>query len=99
MFNCAVSHCGHIYNVSGPQPGSRNGKTAVKYDDFVMCIKEKTLFRGVERKYMDANGNWNKGKGCWLLADGGYHRWRCVPCCLMRTPLVAPLLLSLVALL
>ena len=94
MFNCAVSHCGHIYNVSGPHPGSRNDKTAVKYDNFVMSIKEKELFQDVEWSYYDANGIWNKEKGCWLLADGGYHRWRCVPCCLM----CAPLLRSLVAL-
>ena len=78
MFNVAVSHCGIIYNISGPHPGSRNDKTAVRYDDFVMGIHKNEVLDDVEWQYMDGNGDWHTETGCWLLADGGYHRWRYV---------------------
>ena len=81
MFNVACSHDGHIYNVSGPHPGSRNDKTAVRYDDFVMDLYGKSILADVPWRYLDANGIWQHEKGCWLLADGGYHKWRCVRCC------------------
>jgi hypothetical protein len=44
MYNCVVNHQGRFLSVSGPFCGTRNDKTAVKFDDFVMDIKEGTRY-------------------------------------------------------
>ena len=60
---------------------SCNDKCAVKYDQFVMDIHEGLLFSDVEWSYYDEKGVAQTEKGCWLLCDGGYHKWGA--CCLL----------------
>ena len=44
MFNVSVTHDGKILNVSGPNPGARNDKMAVRWDNFVQSIRDKSLY-------------------------------------------------------
>jgi hypothetical protein len=67
--------------VLGPHPGARNDKCAVKYDQFVMDIHEGVLYGDVEWSYYGDNGETKTETGCWLLCDGGYHKWRSVSLC------------------
>jgi hypothetical protein len=55
---------------------SRNDKCAVRYDQFVMNIHEGYLYDDVEWNYYDEEGEMQTEKGCWLLCDGGYHKWK-----------------------
>jgi hypothetical protein len=47
MFNVSVTHDGKILHVSGPNPGARNDKMAVRFDHFVQSIKKKQLYADV----------------------------------------------------
>jgi hypothetical protein len=49
MFNVSVTHDGKILNVSGPNPGARNDKMAVRWDNFVQSIKDKLLYADVRQ--------------------------------------------------
>eukprot|EP00041_Stephanoeca_diplocostata_P006072 m.74419 g.74419 ORF g.74419 m.74419 type:complete len:485 (-) comp16158_c0_seq21:95-1549(-) len=79
-FNVAVSHSGNIMHVDGPHPGTRNDKTIVKCDKFVMDIKNGTKYADVPWTRFDDAGNVVQDQGLYTIADGGYHRWRCMQC-------------------
>ena len=70
---------GKFYHVSGPHTGTTNDRTAVKYDQFIMDIHEGDKYNEVTWNYYDNDGNLQQEKGCWILCDGGYQKWRCAP--------------------
>jgi hypothetical protein len=41
-----------------------------------MNIHEGYLYDDVEWNYYDEEGEMQTEKGCWLLCDGGYHKWK-----------------------
>lgn len=81
-----VNHQGRFLHVAGPFCGAKNDKTAVKFDDFVMGIKEGQLYANATFElYTDPGTSAEpptveEHKGAYLIADGGYHRWRCLQC-------------------
>jgi hypothetical protein len=46
-----------------------------------MDIHEGVLYGDVEWSYYGDNGETKTETGCWLLCDGGYHKWRSVSLC------------------
>jgi len=73
-FNVTVDHRRMIQRVASSKPGAMNDVTAVRYDPHVNSVKDglyaayKYDLRGVSTT------------GAYLLADGGYLRWRCLQC-------------------
>lgn len=73
-FNVTVDHRKFIRHVASSKPGSVNDKTSVRYDPHLVRVRNglykhfRYTLRGQERV------------GGYLLADGGYHKWRCLQC-------------------
>ena len=53
--------------------GSINDKTIVKYDDYVMAVREGKKWTEVEYKILNEKGEEERRKGVWFLCDNGYH--------------------------
>lgn len=75
--------CGHnrwIYFTTSGNPGTRNDKTIVREDDFVMKMKDDGLYQDEYFYVCRPDGTYARRKGLWLVVDGGYHRWRVLQC-------------------
>lgn len=66
-------------------PGARNDKTIVKFDGFVTAINNGKLYQDVPYILATDEGNEIQLKGLYLIVDGGYHKWCCLPCPMKHT--------------
>jgi hypothetical protein len=78
-YEVSVSHDGHIMSVTPGHPGTRNDKTAVKFDKFVMDVRNG-MYKHVTFQLYDTDGSCKMESNCWLMVDGGYHKWRVLMC-------------------
>ena len=65
---------------SNGQPGGRNDKTIVRYDDFVNKMRFDGLYSDLNFVLHDRNGVAHNHKGGYLITDNGYRYWR-IFCC------------------
>lgn len=75
VFNVAVTHHGRVFSIAEGQPGARNDKCIVRFDDLLINMREKGLFADLEWKYFDKDGVEHSQKGAYLISDNGYHQW------------------------
>ena len=54
--------------------------TSSRYDTFIQVVNNGTLYGNVEYQLLDVHGVPYTVKGCWILCDGGYHKWRAMQC-------------------
>jgi hypothetical protein len=80
LMDLVCRHNTQIFSVAKSQPGARNDKTIVNFDDFVLDIRDGRSFANVTWKRWDADGNVHDETGAYLICDGGYHRWPCLQC-------------------
>jgi len=73
-FNVTVDHRRMIQRVACSKPGAFNDVTSVRYDPHVTGM-QNGLYSDYEYKVCG-----EVTKGAYLLADGGYLRWRCLQC-------------------
>eukprot|EP00286_Rhodomonas_abbreviata_P002468 CAMPEP_0181345302 /NCGR_PEP_ID=MMETSP1101-20121128/32675_1 /TAXON_ID=46948 /ORGANISM="Rhodomonas abbreviata, Strain Caron Lab Isolate" /LENGTH=229 /DNA_ID=CAMNT_0023457245 /DNA_START=211 /DNA_END=897 /DNA_ORIENTATION=+ len=78
-YEVTVSHDGRILAVTPGHAGTRNDKTIVRHDAFVMAVKDGK-YGHVKFHLYDASGNIITESGCYLICDGGYHKWRALMC-------------------
>ena len=73
-FNVTVDHKKFIRHVASLKPGSINDKTAVRYDPHLVRVRNGLYqnFRYTLRGQARVGG--------YLIADGGYHKWKCLQC-------------------
>ena len=74
-FNVHCDHSTRIFSIHGPHAGSRNDKAMVRLDAMASAVKNKSLFNEYEYTLQGARGAVHRRKGCWILCDGGYHKW------------------------
>jgi Plant transposon protein len=69
-----------IQSVSPGHPGSRNDKHIARTDPAIMNLLNPNhwLSRKTWEVTDDAEGGKRVYHGCYLLCDGGYHRWPCL---------------------
>jgi hypothetical protein len=60
--------------------GTTNDMTSSRYDTFIQAVNNGTLYANVEYQLLDIHGVPYTVKGCWILCDGGYHKWRAMQC-------------------
>eukprot|EP00041_Stephanoeca_diplocostata_P011735 m.194027 g.194027 ORF g.194027 m.194027 type:complete len:294 (-) comp18645_c0_seq3:1508-2389(-) len=73
-------HNTEIFSIAQSQPGARNDKTIVNFDDFVLSIRDRRRYADLEWERWDRDGSTHMEKGAFLICDGGYHRWPCLQC-------------------
>jgi len=73
-FNVTVDHRRMIQRVACSKPGAMNDVTSVRYDPHVTAMKDG-LYGGYRYHLQGV-----ETRGAYLLADGGYLRWRCLQC-------------------
>ena len=79
-YEVTVDHTSKIISATKGFPGAKNDKTIVRFDGFVSAIHDEDLYSNVRYKMCKENGEEYLEKGCYLLVDGGYHKWRCLQC-------------------
>jgi hypothetical protein len=77
-FQVSVTHLKRIVACTKGHPGARNDKTIVRYDQFILDIKEKRLWNGILWKLRKRDGTVYEVLGLYGIVDGGYHQWRCL---------------------
>jgi hypothetical protein len=78
VFEICCSHNRKILSCTNYFWGTINDKTIVKYDDYVMAVKEGRIWADITFKVVDENGTERTMTGVWFLCDNGYHRWKCL---------------------
>ena len=73
-FQCISDNERRIIGVFGPQHGTRNDKTIVKYDVNVRAIRNG-WYNEVEWNYFTEDGTIEQEHGVYLICDNGYLRW------------------------
>ena len=84
-YEVTVNHRKKIIADTIGHPGCRNDKTVVKFDGFVTLIHDRGPYSDVEFDIKKYDGTITKGKGLYLIVDGGYQKWRCLQCPLKHT--------------
>ena len=79
-YEVTVDHTSKIIAATKGFPGAKNDKTIVRFDGFVSAIHDGDLYSNVSYKMCEDTGEEYIEKGCYLLVDGGYHKWRCLQC-------------------
>ena len=77
VYSCVVDHNRRILSVSASNYGTRNDKTLVRLDDYIMDVKNKKEYADVEYTVW-VGGERVTRRGVWFLCDGGYHKWCCM---------------------
>ena len=75
-FNCHCTHNCRLVYIGPAQPGARNDKTMVLFDELVREVRTNPLFTDYTFELMNDEGEMEQVKGAWVLCDGGYHNWR-----------------------
>lgn len=78
VYEVSVDHMRRIRSCTNEFWGSINDKTIVKYDDYVMAVREGKKWAEVEYKILNEKGEEERRKGVWFLCDNGYHHWNCL---------------------
>jgi hypothetical protein len=96
-FEVVCDHHKKIRAVTPSHVGSMNDKSIVRFDAFVMAVKNKKLYDDLEFTLQKRNQLTNevedvKVRGGYMISDGGYHKWRCLQCPL-KHPATEPELL------
>lgn len=76
-YSCTVDHHRRILGVTRPNCGTRNDKTIVRLDTYIMDVHLKKVNQDIEFDVF-VEGALLKRKGVYYLCDGGYHKWPCV---------------------
>ena len=79
-YEVTVDHTSKIIAATKGFPGAKNDKTIVRFDGFVSSIHDEELYQDVKYTLCKDTGEEFTEKGCYLLVDGGYHKWRCLQC-------------------
>lgn len=79
-YQATVNHNGKCLHITLSHPGSRNDKSIIKLDDYMMAIKNKNILHDCEWEYFDEHGGVHKMRGAWTITDNGYHQWRMLQC-------------------
>ena len=85
-YEFTVNHKGVVQAVTTGFYGTCNDKTIVRFDTFIISIRNRTRYANVPYILYDIHGNPHIVYGCYILCDNGYHRWRC-----MQEPLLNPI--------
>jgi len=75
VYEVVANRARRILAATPGHPGARNDKTTCRYDDFLTAMR-RGLYQDVEFPLYDLQGNLTRGKGAYLICDGGYHQWR-----------------------
>ena len=76
-YSCTVDHHRRILGVTRSNYGTRNDKTIVRLDTYIMDVHLKKVNQDVEFDVF-VDGSLVKRKGVYYLCDGGYHKWTCM---------------------
>ena len=79
-YEVTVNHNGKCLHCTNSHPGSRNDKTIIRLDEYMMAIKNCTILNDCLWKYVDADGVEHEMTGAWTITDNGYHAWRFLQC-------------------
>ncbi len=72
-FAMTVNHLGLFLACTKSVPGTFSDKTTVKFDRFVMDMKEGRLYSDVPFTLTRADGSTVEERGLYLISDNGYH--------------------------
>ena len=75
-WNVVVSHAREILHATYAKPGAQNDKTLVKFDDMIAALSVDPTFTEYTFDLHDDEGVVHQVKGCYVINDGGYHKWR-----------------------
>jgi hypothetical protein len=78
-FECVSDHRRRVVGIAPIQFGARSDKHIVRFDPTVELIKTG-WYKDVEWEYYTAQGELKRGKGCYLVCDGGYLHWKTLIC-------------------
>ena len=79
-FNCVSDHNGRVIHVTSGHPGARNDKTIVRHDNFIMTLRTEPEFTQFKYKVIGPEGYEDEVTGAYVIADGGYHKWKETQC-------------------
>ena len=83
-FNCTVNHHRRFLHVSSGCPGSFNDKAKVRFDEFVLNVRDG-MYKDYDFWLRNNEGEWEVLHGVYLIVDGGYHRWSVLQCPLKQS--------------
>ena len=75
QFNVSCDHTLKIVHVAGAQPGARNDKTCIRFDEYCSETMMKEPYSDFQFTLDTENGQ-SVHKGAWTIVDGGYHKWK-----------------------
>ncbi|CAB1104922.1 unnamed protein product [Ectocarpus sp. CCAP 1310/34] len=75
-FQVTVDHSGRVLAVTRGFTGATNDKTIIRYDKAVTRIRTDPVYTEQKYKLYAQDGQQFEEKGCYLLVDNGYHKWR-----------------------
>ena len=78
VYSCVVDHSRRILSVTPSNFGTRNDKTIVRLDSYIMAIKEGLVNSDISFDIWKSENIVISETGVWLLCDGGYHKWLCM---------------------
>ena len=78
-FQCITDNRCRVLGIAPIQYGSRSDKHIVRLDPVVDKIRNG-WYQDVEWEYLTINGEVKKGRGVYLICDGGYLRWKVLIC-------------------
>ena len=84
-YEMTVDHTKRFQSTTLGHYGTTSDKTIVKFDGFVNAVKFEKFYTEAEFKIQFGENKWAAEKGCYLLVDGGYHKWRIMQCPLKHT--------------
>jgi hypothetical protein len=76
-YSCTVDHHRRILGVTRSNYGTRNDKTIVRLDSYIMDVHNKKVNEDVEFEVF-VDDALVKKTGVYYLCDGGYHKWTCM---------------------
>ena len=77
-YEVVCDHSRKIYSCTNHFWGTINDKTIIKFDEYILAVKEKRVWADVTFKIIDESGEEKIVKGVWFLTDNGYHNWDCL---------------------
>ena len=72
-YQVTVDYSGRARAVTEGFTGATNDKTIIRDDTVVIIVREHPEYKDRVFEISIANGTWITRKGCYLLADNGYH--------------------------
>ena len=85
VYSCVVDHSRRIMSVTPSNFGTRNDKTLVRLDSYIMAIKDDLLNTDVSFNVWKSENSLLSENGVWLLYDDRYHKWMCMMNPMKRT--------------